>query len=242
MNLDLALPVGSIILTILLTAVGVEMANNPPTSKGAKWAYRTAFIVLGLLLIGTTYWQGKRNFDEQNRIKAEGQAQEKRLEERYEALKEQNDKMDGELNAIASFAKHPPSGLNPRQVNEAIRAMAGPGNLKERAIKLSDEIMEDPYLHGYKQRGFRGVMLEHVPTDPVKMSEWMVARSSYFRFRFRDRVNEMRDEFATLHLYDERLDQELKMEREIPSTVPTYPQTIEQISDSLKELAAQVKN
>ena len=66
MNLDLALLIASVALTILLAAVGVEMANNPPTSRKARWIYRSVFVILGGLLIGATYWQGKRNFDEQN--------------------------------------------------------------------------------------------------------------------------------------------------------------------------------
>ena len=71
MNLDLALLLASVALTVFLAAVGIEMANNPPTSRKAKWVYRSVFILLGTLLIGTTYWQGKRNIEEQARTRAE---------------------------------------------------------------------------------------------------------------------------------------------------------------------------
>jgi hypothetical protein len=116
------------------------------------------------------------------------------------------------------------------------------GNLKERAMELSDEIMNDLYLHGWKEYERHGIVSEHWPTDSDKSYEWIVARSNVFRFKFLARVREIRDEFSALHLRNDRLEDGLKEEREMPSPHYLNPSTIEGISDSLKALAAQIKN
>jgi hypothetical protein len=119
MNLDLALLLASVALTVFLAAVGIEMANNPPTSRKAKWVYRSVFILLGTLLIGTTYWQGKRNIEEQARTRAES------LREQQET-KTQYDKVQGRLESIDRFVGHPPSGFTEKQIASVVRAMVKP--------------------------------------------------------------------------------------------------------------------
>jgi hypothetical protein len=115
-NLDLALLLASIILTILLAAVGVEMANNPPTSSKARWVYRSAFIVLGCFLVGTTYWQGMRNINEQDRLKNDAHLRE-------EKLQQQNGQIQGKLNAIEQYVANLTTSSDTKQIAAAVRAM-----------------------------------------------------------------------------------------------------------------------
>ena len=101
MNLDLALQLAFAILTVSLAWVGIEMANNPPTTKREKWVYRVVFIVVGTLLIGVFYWQGVRNIAEQASIRTEADKETKAVQTQY-------DQMTGKLNSIQQFVEHPP--------------------------------------------------------------------------------------------------------------------------------------
>jgi len=84
------------------------------------------------------------------------------------------------------------------------------GNLKQRAIDLSEDIMEDLYMHGWKQyseedrKKMGGMNL--MPNDPESASKWTESRSGYFRWKFIKQALEIRNEFAQLHLRDQRLD------------------------------------
>jgi hypothetical protein len=117
MNLDLALLIASITLTILLAGVGVEMANNPPSSCKSKWTYRSIFIILGTFLIGVTIWQGKRNMKEQQRTVSEGRAAQKQVKAQY-------DQVQGKLDTIVEFIAHPPPNLSSKQIATAVQGMA----------------------------------------------------------------------------------------------------------------------
>jgi len=84
------------------------MSNNPPTSRTARWIYRSVFIAFGGLLIGVTYWQGKQNIDEQNRVKTEARAEQQRIEGQY-------NQVQGKLDGITQFVAHPPLALIPNR-------------------------------------------------------------------------------------------------------------------------------
>jgi hypothetical protein len=250
MNLDLALLLAAIIFTILLAAVGVEMANNPPTSKKAKWAYRTAFIVLGLLLIGTTYWQGQRNIDEQNRIKLVAEAQEKKLDDRYDEIKTQYSRLEGRLTSIQNFSKHPPANFTPQQVGEAIRTMAGSGNLKQRAFRLANEIAE------FRIRRWQlGIDLSHQNDQQQMQRAAIQSISDHFRDNDLQRVKDMRDEFIPLHIRNQDLDeflrigemekqaQDLRARNNMPGRQTLImPDQIERIENELRGMAKQLKD
>src|ERR1700692_2760889 len=100
MNFDLVLLLASTGLTVSLAAVVIEMANKPPATNRAKWIYRSIFIALGVLLIGTTCCQGKRNMDEQARIAKESSDEKVVGEARYNQLQ-------GRLDNITQFVAHP---------------------------------------------------------------------------------------------------------------------------------------
>jgi hypothetical protein len=80
-----------------------------------------------------------------------------------------------------------------------------------------------------------------------------LSRSEYFKFRFLQRIVDIRSEFAELHLRDEKLDDFLKyhgtietMDRQIvvagrSPNILILPQHIEEVAERLRILAAQIK-
>jgi hypothetical protein len=132
------------------------------------------------------------------------------------------------------------------------------GNLGDRAIALSDDIMQDLYRYGWKNWGNRsgqqGPSVPKMPSSPEETQRWTSSRSHYFRFRFFEKVLDIRNEFAQLHLRDERLDDFFKYQGMIEQAnrqmaaanpgheidVPILPQQIEEVAERLKILANQI--
>jgi len=121
-NLDIALVVASITLTVLLAAVGVEMANKPPTTPTHRWVYRSIFIVLGGLLVSVTSWQSVRNANEQRNAKADALAEQRKADAQYNQVK-------GQLDGIGQFLAHPPPVLTREQIAAVARSMVRPDTL-----------------------------------------------------------------------------------------------------------------
>jgi hypothetical protein len=113
-NLDLALLLASVFLTLGLAFIGIEMANNPPTGERAKWAYRLSFIVVGFLLIVVTYLQAIRNMNQQAAVKIEADKATKAVQTKF-------DQVTGKLDNIQHFVENPPSGLTQAQVADVVR-------------------------------------------------------------------------------------------------------------------------
>jgi hypothetical protein len=118
MNLDIALQMASITLTVLLAGVAIEMANEPPITRGKKWAYRLAFILFGLSLAGVTYSQTVRALNEQTRARNEANNEQQKSAAQYGLVQ-------GKLDNITQFIAHPPPNLDLKQVADAVRVMAG---------------------------------------------------------------------------------------------------------------------
>jgi uncharacterized protein YlxW (UPF0749 family) len=118
MNWDIALPMTSIVLTVLLAWVGIEMANKPPTTNTQKWAYRSAFILFGSLLVGVNYVQSKHNVDEQTRIRNDANREQQKIDAQYNQVKQQ-------LADITKFVAQPPPNLDSNEVAAVVRAMSG---------------------------------------------------------------------------------------------------------------------
>jgi len=132
------------------------------------------------------------------------------------------------------------------------------GDLKERAIGLSQEIMNDLYLHGWPlpsgQRIDPSMLREQWPSSGAQYPAWIQRRSNYFRFRFYERVFDIRNEFSTLHFRDKRLDDFFK-EQEATENInrqllaagqktfdqPISPYTITDVAASLLVLANKIK-
>jgi len=118
MNWDIALQTTFVVLTVLLAWVGIEMANRPPTTNTQKWAYRSAFILFGLLLVRVNYVQSKRNIDEQTRIRNDANRDQQKSDAQYNQVKQQ-------LGDITKFVAQPPPNLDSNEVAAVVRAMSG---------------------------------------------------------------------------------------------------------------------
>jgi hypothetical protein len=105
--MDIGLQVASILLTVLLAGVGIEMANNPPEKNdtGRKWIYRSIFGLIGLLLIFVTVYQAERN--SANEL----------------SLKTQNGQTQAKLDNITQLVLHPPSNFDPKQIVDAATSL-----------------------------------------------------------------------------------------------------------------------
>ena len=136
------------------------------------------------------------------------------------------------------------------------------GNIKQRSIDLSNEIMEDLYRNGWPQRAWSKLqrtpevsVISRTPTTAVDSKQWMKIRSSFFRWKFIKRILEIRNEFSQLHLRDQGLDdffnyqgmiedtnKQLSMTGQ-PQRIDNFilPQQIESVAESLVALAEQVK-
>jgi len=122
------------------------------------------------------------------------------------------------------------------------------GNLKERTIDLSNEIMNDLYIHGWDQQGQqKHWQFEPYPNTPEECIKWARKRSNYFRFRFFPRVIAIRDELYKLHLQNDELDSIIKYQ----GRYPPYPDSqldihhilpidIENVANRLKMLAEKI--
>lgn len=132
------------------------------------------------------------------------------------------------------------------------------GNIKERAIALSQEIMGDLYRHGWPRHGGEQIpfepVIQQMPMKEPEMGMWTQERSEYFHMRFFDRVLDIRNEFIQLHIRDRDLDDFFKFEgmaedanKQIAATQPgrkqilTSPMQIENVAERLRFLADQLK-
>ncbi len=135
------------------------------------------------------------------------------------------------------------------------------GNLKGRAVALSQKIMNDLWLHGWQggQKPPWNFPTTPMPTAPEERAQWYSARSNDFRWESLEEVIDIRNEFAQLHIRDEELEKSLKyvglteqgnneQEKEQikvlcqpfgNSTIP--PMSIEQIAERLLVMADQIK-
>lgn len=110
------------------------------------------------------------------------------------------------------------------QARVTIRTASQFGNIGDRAVELSQEIMEDLWIHGWASRrdspiqmpkGFVPIAKMPAPGDVQGNLRWERSRSSYFRFRFLKRAVDLRNELAQLHLRDRRLDEFMKDQRKM---------------------------
>jgi len=88
------------------------------------------------------------------------------------------------------------------------------GNLKERAMELSNSIMNDLYFRGWPRRDPRmsNMFSNRMPPlkDMVARNQWYKNVSDSFRFRHLNNVISLRNEFAQLNYKEPDLDMELK--------------------------------
>jgi hypothetical protein len=131
------------------------------------------------------------------------------------------------------------------------------GNIKDRAMSLSDEMMRELYIHGWRSyaRPIRpDLVIEQMPQGSseighTQLAEWKKDRSITFKFRFLKRVIDIRDEFLQFHIRNEDLDRFLKDQTTLEEAMKVNPRfqntispvDIEVVAQYLKALAEQVK-
>ena len=138
--------------------------------------------------------------------------------------------------------------------------MPSVGNLKQRTVDLSNEIMLDLYKHGWRSEQShpslpRYFVIAPMPVDAKESQQWVLDRSGYFSYFVLPKVINIRNEFANLHSIDPELDGILEMHG-VPQNIdekfyiqgqpfhlrmPILPQEIEQISECLTKLAQPLK-
>ncbi|HEY2234228.1 MAG TPA: hypothetical protein VGK01_12220 [Candidatus Angelobacter sp.] len=135
------------------------------------------------------------------------------------------------------------------------------GNIKQRAMALSGEIMDDLYNHGWPGMAAKNPyysnlpVIRRMPLQEPAIGQWMNTRSQYFKFRLLPKIIDIRNEFAELHLRDERLDGFLKYQKMAEDSNksiaaagyaiqqnPILPQEIEEVAERLKVLSGQIKD
>ncbi len=139
------------------------------------------------------------------------------------------------------------------------------GNLKERTVSLASRIMTDLYEHGWKEGRPRHqpppTISIHMPPPlaehdaPRSEMTWTTHRSYDFQTFYLKEVQEIVQEFTRLSIRNRRLDDELEMLDERMKgneqlgrfqqltphdRWPLLPMEIEDIADSLRELANQI--
>ncbi len=121
MSPDTVLSTVSVVITVLMAGVGIEMANNPPTTQRRKWAYRSAFIVLALFLIGVNLWQSVRSGEQQRATEEAGQRAERNTYGELEYLKGQLKSVSTAVGRLAGSSSNPTAT---RQLARAIERLA----------------------------------------------------------------------------------------------------------------------
>jgi hypothetical protein len=153
--------------------------------------------------------------------------------------------------ATASLPKPEASQPN-SQPNIIIQTGPVFGNLRDRAIGLSQEIMSALYQNGWPLQAGQPAP---VFNNPTTKAEWNSGISGEFRLRYLHRLRDIRDECAQIHLRDPHLDEFFKYEamrqdeattlRASGKPVPDgmmniLPQQIQELAERLRVLADQI--
>jgi hypothetical protein len=124
------------------------------------------------------------------------------------------------------------------------------GNLKQRALDLANDILDDLYLHGWKEGlpEAANVLAKNnrpeivpMPTNGPDKLLWQQHRSEWFCGDQFDRATKIQQEFASIHRADSRLD--YAMHECSPTFLqvhPMSPQSIEEVGKGLDRLANQI--
>ena len=140
--------------------------------------------------------------------------------------------------------------------NKSLESVDNTGNIRERAVALSQEIMEDLYENGWPQPEGQQLPLRFIvkmPTAQPEIDEWIQRRSIYFHFRFFERVLDLRNDFIQHSLRDPQLEEFFRNEKikedinkQLAVThpdwkpAPTLPQEIQTVAQRLIVLANEV--
>ena len=144
-----------------------------------------------------------------------------------------------EIAGRCNFYSRPQSNAAPVIVQQA---PAVSGNLKERTLVFADEIADFYYQYGWKEQpGTQSHRMGHMPTDdPAGMKAWKQSRSSLFHYKYWKKIHDIRDEFASLHHRDNRLDEIIEMNDLDKNETWFDPREAGELADRLRALAGEL--
>lgn len=251
----------AVLLLLAFFLINCAIRNTKYTiecSKGCKALLSIACFII-MLIIGWYPIQNQWNKDHQQRpIPKKEEPQKLTAKEiAAEVVKQIPPQKETKLKQYS--IKQTPASVPPTVVMQ----LPSVGNLRQRSIDLSQKIMEELYRNGWEQRPGKKIIywpenfskIPHMPTTQKDNEQWVENRSAFFKFRFLERVIEIRNEFSQLHIRDENLDDFLKYQGMIEDAnkrlsvtgsphrinTPILPQQIEEVSERLRILAEQLK-
>jgi hypothetical protein len=246
--------------------MGVYMSLEPERISRHKWPIFTAFVIIGVMGLSATYWQAHLG----NIEKGEQKAIYKKLQEELNQSNLSQEFMKGQLRGINKITRDISQAVSDpglKQMAGAIEKIAqsspaiisSMGNLKQRAITLSDEItktisfwekyLDDPIL----RRGSNDpkVLQERVYTERMRAV-------SDLKFKYSDKILDIRNELAKFHYQNEHLDWFIKTfmlrgSNEFPEKLPreslisfmqiyTPLSEFKEVTNDLKKLSDQIKD
>lgn len=259
--MDIFLTTAIGVIQLLLAGMGIYMSLEPQQISKHKWPIITAFGFIGMLGISATVWQqhlGKIESEEQKIIAI-------KLQEDLSKSNLSQEFMKGQLSGISQITKKISQAVsNPgiKQMAVAIEkiAQSSPavplaGNLKQRTNALHNEIMQAVGFCGFRSDG----TLEKIdpaqigPTTSSIWKQWSQSArnlSHVFRHKYFEKVLYIRNEFSTLHIRNEQLDdffrqqaviedankQMATMQRPQGSIIEVNPTEILEVAKCLKRL------
>jgi hypothetical protein len=153
-NIDLLISVGIWITGVGMSAVGIEMTINPP-SVTTKWAYRGAFILMGVAFIGLSVWQFDRADWESKRLAGEHLQEQLRNEGNIKY-------MQGQLDSVNKLLAGLTDNSDPKQIALLLSGMnVQRSTLKKNTLAICSE-MEQWQKERLKTHPFPN------PADPTK--------------------------------------------------------------------------
>ena len=152
--------------------------------------------------------------------------------------------------------KNPPSSSppheqpHPQKPPQAPKLEPGPiqvlpayGDLGERAIRLSLDIMGDLHRNGWPlqpwEKAAPGYTVAPMTLTGEPFTRWEQQRSMMFRFRFLKNVINIRDEFAQVHIHNEDVDSLVNYAQAMPGGVILVLQ-IQKAAKGLEDAATKI--
>jgi hypothetical protein len=122
------------------------------------------------------------------------------------------------------------------------------GNLAERTSSLANQLDDFYYVYGwspspqsanprYTPQGH--MVIEKMPKAPNEFIEWRKSRSLLFCFSYKNSLQAVRDELASVHLKDQRLEDFLR-EMDQDNGMDLFPQDVPEVVEALRTLANQL--
>ena len=231
--LDIGIAVLGAFVMLVTAYLGVHVTLHPAQTDKHKLAYKLGFGVCALLSCGLIGTQAYRN----NKTQAGLQAAIDRIEK--------NTKESPKV-----IVNIPPIVMPAPIVQQVASLAPKPGNLRDRAARLSADIssyirMRESVLESFYQQQKPGANRWDV------YGPWTTSTSGGFKNIYLSRVRSVRNECANLHIIDTELDKEMQLIMQLEripgnanqkgeSDFIPNPDSIKKIAERLAVLATQI--